>query len=372
MSNDVIVVTGGAGFIGSAVIRHLIREGLTSVVNVDALAYAANPASLAEVDGHPRYRFERVDIRSAAEVDRIFGAYRPTAVLHLAAETHVDRSIDEPRIFVETNVLGTATLLESAYRYWRSRLPAAQPRFRFHHVSTDEVFGSLGPTGCFNEDSPYHPSSPYAASKAGADHLVRAWRRTYGLPTIISNSSNNFGPYQHPEKFIPLMILSAFQGRPMPIYGRGENVRDWLFVDDHARALAMILRRGRVGDSYNVGGGNERRNIDIAVMICDLVDELAPPLPGRKPRRELVAFVADRPGHDARYAVDARKIRDELGWKPRDTFESAHAARSSGTSRTRLGRSRCGQEQALRSSCDCRWSTPKTAVPELCKGVRWR
>jgi dTDP-glucose 4,6-dehydratase len=236
MSNDVIVVTGGAGFIGSAVIRHLIREGGADVVNVDALTYAANPASLAEVEGHPRYRFERVDIRSATEVERIFSAYRPAAVLHLAAETHVDRSIADPRIFVETNVVGTATLLETACRYWRSLSPAAQARFRLHHVSTDEVFGSLGPTGFFNEDSPYHPSSPYAASKAGADHLVHAWHRTYDLPIIISNCSNNFGPYQCPEKFIPLMTLSALRGKPMPIYGRGENVRDWLFVDDHARA----------------------------------------------------------------------------------------------------------------------------------------
>jgi dTDP-glucose 4,6-dehydratase len=321
MSDDVIVVTGGSGFVGSAVIRHLIRKSEASVVNVDALTYAATPASLAEVEGHARYRFERIDIRSAPELERVFSAYRPTAVLHLAAETHVDRSITDPRIFVETNVVGTAILLESTCRYWRS-LPPGAP-FRFHHVSTDEVFGSLGPTGLFREDSPYHPSSPYAASKAGADHLVRAWHRTYGLPIIISNCSNNFGPYQYLEKFIPLMILSALKGRPMPIYGRGENVRDWLFVDDHARALAMILRGGRIGDCYNVGADNERRNVDVAGMICDLVDELAPPLPGPKSRRELMTFVADRPGHDARYAIDASKIRDELGWKPQETFESA-------------------------------------------------
>jgi dTDP-glucose 4,6-dehydratase len=320
MDNDVIVVTGGAGFIGSAVIRHLIREGGASVVNVDALTYAANPISLAEVDGHPRYRFEHVDIRSAADVDRIFSAYRPTAVLHLAAETHVDRSIADPLVFVQTNVLGTATLLQSACRYWRSLPPAT--RFRFHHVSTDEAFGSLGPAGFFSEDSPYHPNSPYAASKAGADHLVRAWHKTYGLPTIISNCSNNFGPYQCAEKFIPLMILCALKGQPMPIYGRGENVRDWLFVDDHARALSMILRGGKVGDCYNVGANNERRNIDMAGMICDLVDELAQPLPGCKPRRELMTFVVDRPGHDARYAIDARKIREELGWKPQEALES--------------------------------------------------
>jgi dTDP-glucose 4,6-dehydratase len=321
MGSDVIVVTGGAGFIGSAVIRHLIREGGASIVNVDALTYAANPANLAELEGHPRYRFERVDIRSAAEVARIFSAYRPTAVLHLAAETHVDRSIVDPRVFVETNVFGTLTLLQSACHYWRSLPPAA--RFRFHHVSTDEVFGSLGPTGSFREDSPYRPSSPYAASKAGADHLVHAWHRTYGLPIIVSNCSNNFGPYQCPEKFIPLMILSALRGKPMPIYGRGENVRDWLFVDDHARALAMILQSGRIGECYNVGANNEWRNVDVAAMVCDLVDELAPPLPERNSRRELMTFVADRPGHDARYAIDASKIRDELGWKPQETFASA-------------------------------------------------
>lgn len=323
MGSDVIVVTGGAGFIGSAVIRHLIREGGASVVNVDALTYAANAASLAEVDAHPRYRFEHVDIRSAAEVERVFSAYRPTAVLHLAAETHVDRSIADPLVFVETNVLGTASLLQTACHHWRSLPPAARTRFRFHHVSTDEVFGSLGPTGSFSEEAAYQPSSPYAASKAGADHLVRAWHKTYGLPTIISNCSNNFGPYQCPEKFIPVMILSALKGQPMPIYGRGENVRDWLFVDDHARALSMILRRGRIGDCYNVGAGNEMRNIDVAGTICDLVDELAQPLPGGKPRRELMTFVADRPGHDARYAIDARKVREELGWKPQEPFESA-------------------------------------------------
>jgi dTDP-glucose 4,6-dehydratase len=234
MGDEVIVVTGGSGFIGSAVIRHLIRESGARVVNVDALTYAVHPASLAAVEGDSRYRFERVDIRSATEVERVFNTHRPTAVLHLAAETHVDRSIADPHIFVETNLGGTAILLQSACRYWRS-LPPGAP-FRFHHISTDEVFGSLGPTGLFREDSPYHPSSPYAASKAGADHLVHAWHTTYGLPTIISNSSNNFGPYQDPEKFIPLMILSALRGQPMPIYGRGDNVRDWLFVDDHARA----------------------------------------------------------------------------------------------------------------------------------------
>jgi dTDP-glucose 4,6-dehydratase len=323
MSKATILVTGGAGFIGSAVIRHLIRETGASVVNVDALTYAANLGNLAEVDSAPRYRFEQVDICSVAEIARIFDVHRPTEVLHLAAESHVDRSIDDPLVFVQTNVLGTATLLQVACRYWRALAPAEKMQFRFHHVSTDEVYGSLGPTDLFSESSPYQPNSPYAASKAGADHLVRAWHKTYGLPTIISNCSNNFGPYQFPEKFIPLMIINGLEGRPMPVYGRGDNIRDWLFVEDHARALSMILRDGRIGECYNVGGSNEVRNIDMAATICDLLDEMAQPLPGRKPRRELITFVADRPGHDRRYAIDARKIRDELDWRPRETFQSA-------------------------------------------------
>ena len=323
MHNDVMLVTGGAGFIGSAVIRHLIRETEARVVNVDTLTYAANLGNLAAVERDPRYRLERVDICSAAELDRIFDIHRPTAVLHMAAETHVDRSIDDPLVFVQTNVLGTATLLQVACRYWRGLAPADQARFRFHHVSTDEVYGSLGQTGSFSESSPYQPNSPYAATKAGADHLVRAWHKTYGLPTIISNCSNNFGPCQFPEKLIPLMIINALEGQPMPLYGRGENIRDWLFVDDHAQALSMIRRGGRIGECYNVGGGNEVRNIEVAEMICDLLDEMAQPLPGRKPRRELITFVADRPGHDARYAIDARKMHEELGWRPRETFATA-------------------------------------------------
>ena len=323
MSKDVILVTGGAGFIGSALVRLLMRESEAGVVNVDALTYAANLANVAEVDGDPRYRFEKADICCAADVQRIFDDYRPTAVVHIAAETHVDRSIDDPLVFVQTNVLGTATLLQVACRYWRALAPAAKAQFRFHHVSTDEVYGSLGQTDSFSESSSYQPNSPYAASKAGADHLVRAWHRTYGLPTIISNCSNNFGPYQFPEKFIPLMIINALEGRPMPLYGRGENVRDWLFVEDHARALAMVLRAGRPGECYNVGGNNEVRNIDVAVLICDLLDEVAQPLPGGKPRRHLITFVPDRPGHDLRYAIDARKIRQELQWGPQATFESA-------------------------------------------------
>jgi dTDP-glucose 4,6-dehydratase len=319
----VILVTGGAGFIGSAVIRHLIRESNACVVNVDALTYAANPNNLVEVDSDPRYRFECVDICSAVEVERVFNAYRPMAVLHIAAETHVDRSIDYPLAFVQTNVLGTATLLQVACRYWHALSPADKGKFRFHHVSTDEVYGSLGQTGSFSESSPYQPNSPYAASKASADHLVRAWHKTYGLPTIISNCSNNFGPYQFPEKFIPLTIINGLEGHPMPIYGDGKNVRDWLFVEDHARALLTILRDGRIGECYNVGADNAIPNIELARIICDLLDELATPLAGHKPRRKLITFVADRPGHDLRYAIDASKIRKELKWSPQESFESA-------------------------------------------------
>jgi dTDP-glucose 4,6-dehydratase len=323
MDNQRLLVTGGAGFIGSAVIRHLIRATDASVVNVDALTYAANLRNLCEVERNRRYRFEQVDICSATEIARLFDHHRPTAVLHLAAETHVDRSIDDPLVFVQTNVLGTATLLRAACRYWRSLPPAGQARFRFLHVSTDEVYGSLEGAHLFTEASPYRPNSPYAASKAGADHLVRAWHKTYGLPTIISNSSNNFGPYQFPEKLVPLMIINALEGRAMPLYGRGENVRDWLFVEDHARALSMILDDGRIGECYNMGGGNELRNVDVAAMICDLLDERSKPLPGHRPRRELITFVADRPGHDLRYALDARKLHEELGWRPQETFATA-------------------------------------------------
>lgn len=258
MSNDdVILMTGGAGFIGSAAIRHLLREDLGHVLNVDALTYASNLNNLAPVAGDPRYRFEHADICSAADMEQIFKVHRPAAVLHFAAETHVDRSIDDPLIFVRTNVLGTATLLQSAHHYWRGLRGAARERFHFHHISTDEVYGSLGSTGAFTEESPYRPNSPYAASKAGADHLVRAWHKTFGLPAVISTCWNNFGPYQFPEKFIPMMIINALEGRAMPLYGRGEQVRDWLFVEDHARAISMILRRGRIGECYNIGNGHE-------------------------------------------------------------------------------------------------------------------
>jgi dTDP-glucose 4,6-dehydratase len=323
MFNGTIIITGGAGFIGSAMIRHLIGETSAKVVNLDALTYAANLANLRDIENDPRYRFEQVDICSATDVERVFELYRPTALVHFAAESHVDRSIDDPVLFVRTNVLGTATLLQTATRYWRSLPPAERGRFRFHHVSTDEVYGSLGAHGMFTEASPYQPNSPYAASKAGADHLVRAWHKTYDLPTVTSNCSNNFGPYQFPEKFIPLLIINARAGEPLPVYGRGENVRDWLFVEDHARALTMVLRDGQVGSCYGIGANNEKRNLEIAELICDLLDEIAEPLPGGRPRRSLITFVADRPGHDARYAIDASKVRDELRWQPQHSFEVA-------------------------------------------------
>jgi dTDP-glucose 4,6-dehydratase len=282
MHGQVIMVTGGAGFIGSALVRHLVGERGARVINVDALTYAADLRNIAPIASNARYCLEKIDICAGAEVDRVFKSHRPTAVLHLAAESHVDRSIDDPLLFVRTNVLGTATLLEAAHRYWSTLTGSEKQRFRFQHVSTDEVYGSLGATGAFSETNPYQPNSPYAASKAGADHLVRAWHRTYGLPTLISNCSNNFGPYQFPEKLVPLMIINALEGRAMPIYGRGENVRDWLYVDDHAIALSTILRHGQIGECYNVSGHNEMTNIDVATMICDLVDEMAPALAGAK------------------------------------------------------------------------------------------
>ena len=322
LRSEMILVTGGAGFIGSAVVRHLVADCGAGVVNVDALTYAADLRNLATIERNERYRFEQVDICAAAEIDRIFKTHQPTAVLHLAAESHVDRSIDDPLLFVRTNVLGTATLLQCAHRYWRELASPQKERFRFHHVSTDEVFGSLGATGLFCETNPYQPNSPYAASKAGSDHLVRAWQRTYGLPTLMSNCSNNYGPHQFPEKLIPLMTINALEGRALPIYGRGENIRDWLHVDDHAKALRTILCHGQVGACYNVGGHNEVRNIDVATTICDLVDEMAAPLAGGRKRRELLTFVTDRPGHDERYAIDARKIGEELNWRPSEDFAS--------------------------------------------------
>ena len=315
------LITGGAGFIGSAVIRHLIANTDTSVLNVDKLTYAGNLDSLDSVTEEPRYRFERVDICDAAAVGRLFDQFRPDAVMHLAAESHVDRSIDGPAAFIQTNIVGTYTMLEAARKYWNELAPADQSGFRFHHISTDEVYGSLGASGFFTEETPYDPSSPYSASKASSDHLVRAWHRTYGLPTIVTNCSNNYGPYQFPEKLIPVIILNAVAGKPLPIYGKGDNVRDWLFVDDHARALETVLRRGTPGETYNIGGWNEKTNLEVVHTICDLLDELRPQSPHR-PHRSLINFVTDRPGHDKRYAIDAGKIERTLGWKPAETFET--------------------------------------------------
>jgi dTDP-glucose 4,6-dehydratase len=323
MARQRLLITGGAGFIGSAMIRHVLDSTDAGVINVDALTYAASLRNLSRLEHHPHYRFERADIGCASEIGRIFEQHQPTSVLHFAAETHVDRSIDDPLVFVQTNVVGTATLLRAACRHWRTLLPAEQARFRFLHVSTDEVYGSVEGAIACTEEAPYRPNSPYAASKAAADHLVRAWHKTYGLPAIISNSSNNFGPYQFPEKLIPLMIINALEGRQMPVYGRGENIRDWLFVEEHARALWLILNEGRIGECYNVGGGNQLRNIDLVGMICDLLDKRTEPLPGCKSRRELITFVRDRPGHDLRYALDTRKVNQELGWRASQTFEAA-------------------------------------------------
>ncbi|RUL87653.1 dTDP-glucose 4,6-dehydratase [Tautonia sociabilis] len=316
-----ILVTGGAGFIGSALVRQLIGETSHEVVNVDKLTYAGNLDSLGPALDDPRHHFERVDICDAAGVKRLFDQYRPDAVMHLAAESHVDRSIDGPAAFIQTNVTGTFCLLEAALSHWRSLDAPARDAFRFLHISTDEVFGSLGAEGFFTETTPYSPNSPYSASKASSDHLVRAWHHTYGLPTLITNCSNNYGPYQFPEKLIPVMILNALAGKPLPIYGKGDNVRDWLYVDDHARALRLVLERGTPGQTYNVGGHNEKTNIEVVRTICALLDELAPESPHR-PHESLMTFVTDRPGHDKRYAIDASKIGRELGWTPAETFDT--------------------------------------------------
>ena len=315
-----VIVTGGAGFIGSALIRHLIRETDVEVMNLDKLTYAGNPASLREVENSPRYHFTRADICDGAAVRTLIREFRPDAIMHLAAESHVDRSIDGPLEFVRTNVLGTATLLDAALEYWKT-LPEDEKRaFRFQHISTDEVYGSLGATGLFTEKTPYDPRSPYSASKASSDHLVRAWHHTYGLPVLLSNCSNNYGPYHFPEKLIPLVILNALDGKPLPIYGKGENIRDWLFVEDHARALWLIDRKGKVGETYNIGGRNERTNLQVVRAICRILDELRPKASGSY--ADQITFVADRPGHDLRYAIDADKLRRELGWEPREDFDS--------------------------------------------------
>ncbi|PKU24839.1 dTDP-glucose 4,6-dehydratase [Telmatospirillum siberiense] len=315
-----ILVTGGAGFIGSAVCHHIIRKTNDSVINFDKLTYAGNTTSLAEIESDPRYHFIHGDICDQPSVARVLSDFQPDHVMHLAAETHVDRSIDGPATFIQTNMVGTYVLLEAIRAYWNVLDHARKSNFRFHHISTDEVYGSLGRDGLFSEDTAYAPNSPYSASKAGSDHLVRAWHRTYGLPTIISNGSNNYGPRQFPEKLIPLMILNALNGKPLPIYGNGKNVRDWLFVEDHARALHLITTQGVPGEKYNVGGNAERTNLQVVQTLCGILDELLETSPHR-PHARLITFVADRPGHDQRYAVDTTKIRHELGWEPSVTFE---------------------------------------------------
>lgn len=315
------LVTGGAGFIGSAVVRRLINNTPHKVLVVDKLTYAGNLDSLSSVAASDRYGFVQADIADAERMRAVIDEYRPDVIMHLAAESHVDRSIDGPGEFIQTNVVGTFTLLQAALGYWNTLKAGQRDGFRFHHISTDEVFGSLGQEGFFHEDYPYQPNSPYSASKAASDHFVRAWHHTYGLPTLITNCSNNYGPYHFPEKLIPLMILNALEGKPLPVYGKGENIRDWLYVDDHAEALLLVAERGKVGENYNIGGWNERTNVDVVRSICALVDEMAPSNE-IGPREGLIAFVADRPGHDLRYAIDASKIERELGWRPAETFET--------------------------------------------------
>ncbi|MDF4565597.1 dTDP-glucose 4,6-dehydratase [Vibrio parahaemolyticus] len=319
-----ILVTGGAGFIGSAVVRHIIRDTQDSVVNLDKLTYAGNLESLVDVADSDRYYFEQVDICDRTELDRVFSEHQPDMVMHLAAESHVDRSIDGPAAFIETNVMGTYHLLEAARQYWSSLEEANKSAFRFHHISTDEVYGNLeGTDDLFTETTSYAPSSPYSASKASSDHLVRAWQRTYGLPTLVTNCSNNYGPYHFPEKLIPLMILNALDGKPLPVYGDGMQIRDWLFVEDHARALYKVVTEGEIGETYNIGGHNEKANIEVVKTICALLEELRPDKPaGVESYESLITYVKDRPGHDVRYAIDATKIAQELNWTPEETFES--------------------------------------------------
>ncbi len=322
-----VLVTGGAGFIGSAVVRHIIKNTANSVVNVDKLTYAGNLNSVADVAQDSRYIFEKADICNAETMAALFAKHQPDAVMHLAAESHVDRSIDGPAAFIETNIVGTYTLLEAARNYWKALPEARKQAFRFHHISTDEVYGDLhGTEDLFTETTPYSPSSPYSASKASSDHLVRAWHRTYGLPVIVTNCSNNYGPYHFPEKLIPLMILNALAGKPLPVYGKGNQIRDWLYVEDHARALFKVVTEGKVGETYNIGGHNEKQNIEVVHAICELMDELVPMhergYPLNTKHSSLITFVQDRPGHDLRYAIDASKIEHELGWKPEETFET--------------------------------------------------
>ncbi|NOI68726.1 dTDP-glucose 4,6-dehydratase [Vibrio sp. 99-8-1] len=319
-----IIVTGGAGFIGSAVVRHIIQNTKNEVINLDKLTYAGNLESLSKIESNPRYFFERKDICDAIEMRRIFSKYQPDAVMHLAAESHVDRSIDGPAAFIETNILGTYTLLEAAREYWKELSDKRKANFRFLHISTDEVFGDLEDSDdLFTEYTSYTPSSPYSASKASSDHLTRAWCRTYGLPTIVTNCSNNYGPYHFPEKLVPLMILNALNGKLLPIYGDGMQIRDWLFVEDHARALYKVVTEGNIGETYNIGGSNEKTNIEVVETICTLLEELVPIKPqGVTYYQDLIIYVKDRPGHDNRYAIDASKIQRELGWSPEETFET--------------------------------------------------
>ncbi len=317
-----IIVTGGAGFIGSNLIRFLLNECHVSVLNVDKLTYAGNRESLADVENNPDYHFRQLDICDASELKKVFHTFTPDAVMHLAAESHVDRSIDGPGDFIQTNIIGTFNLLQATREFYEQLDVLAKSKFRFLHVSTDEVYGSLGAEGAFTESTPYDPHSPYSASKAASDHLARAWCDTYWLPVLLTNCSNNYGPYQFPEKLIPVVILKALRGENIPVYGKGENIRDWLYVEDHARALYTVLLKGKTGNSYNIGGSNEQRNIDLVELICRIMDELMPNSLGLGSYRELITFVADRPGHDMRYAIDASKIKQELGWMPKETFES--------------------------------------------------
>lgn len=319
-----LLVTGGAGFIGSAVARYIINETEDEVCVLDALTYAGNLESLISVSSSDRFKFEKIDICDRNQLDTLFTNYKPDAVMHLAAESHVDRSIDGPAAFIETNIVGTYTLLEAARQYWNGLEGESKQDFRFHHISTDEVYGDLhGTDDLFTETTPYSPSSPYSASKASSDHLVRAWLRTYGLPTIVTNCSNNYGPFHFPEKLIPLIVLNALEGKPLPVYGDGGQIRDWLYVEDHARALYTVVTQGKIGETYNIGGHNERKNIDVVKTICQLLEELVPTKPqGIDSYSSLITFVTDRPGHDVRYAIDASKIERELGWKPQETFES--------------------------------------------------
>ncbi|MPW44400.1 dTDP-glucose 4,6-dehydratase [Acinetobacter guerrae] len=317
-----ILITGGAGFIGSAVIRHIIKNTNNEVLNVDKLTYAGNLESLQEIESNHNYQFKQIDICDVDRITQAFNDFQPDLVMHLAAESHVDRSIDGPNAFIQTNIVGTYTLLDVARKYWLSLENGRKEKFRFHHISTDEVYGDLhGTEDLFTETTSYAPSSPYSASKASSDHLVRAWQRTYGLPTIVTNCSNNYGPYHFPEKLIPLVILNALDGKPLPIYGKGDQIRDWLYVEDHARALFKVVTEGEIGETYNIGGHNEKQNIEVVRTICKILDELKPQA-NSQPYETLITFVKDRPGHDLRYAIDASKIAKELGWKPAETFET--------------------------------------------------